>query len=463
MKSNPAFGANRMCPPEKMLLGRRIRAAYHPVELPAHRGNPYIEALPSRRTQAEVQAIMAGKVEGYDPSVRIKDPRTRRDYLETLTRAFVILPRHLRIEEAVMDSIRNSYGFRNPMTPGYMLNQVESVEKCDFESQDFDEAMVGASCVIGTAGTGKTRSIKRCLVRGCPQVIDHYDYAGKKLGIRQIAWIYVRCAHDGLVKSLCEDIARVIDAILGGSDCVRRVRAQAKEHDKQTEVARLLALHAVGLLVIDEFQNICVGRHIERQRLARFLVGAMESTSTRIMLVGTPEAEDEVIKDLPLTRRTIGENGQIEWGRITDSAEWIAFIKGIWKYQYTATHTPWDAEDGLLYKKLYEISYGIPDVAVRLYRMTQFELIGHPDDKTETIKSSMFEVVAKTRMKFAAKLLESMRINSKSTMVWDKPNTQKIVHAGDQQVEDDQVLDSTDEQDNTGTGFNLGGLVPGNS
>jgi hypothetical protein len=346
------------------------------------------------------------KIPEYDEAVRKEAATLRKDYLETLSRVFITLPRHMRVEEAIMDSIRNSYSYRNPMKPGYMLDQVERVEAVDFDTQDENEPMVGASSLIGPAGTGKSRIVKRCLVRGCPQLIDHYEYQGKRLGLRQIAWIYVSCAHDGSVKSLCEDIARVVDTILGGgTDYVRRVRNARTEHDKKVELLRALALHAVGLIVIDEFQNICVGRHVERKRLARFLVGLMESTSTRIMLTGTPEAQTEVVKDMPLVRRTIGEHGQIEWDRITDADEWVRFLNGIWRYQYTATHTPLTTGPGSIADKIHTLSYGIPDLAVKLYRMTQYEIIGSKQNSNEKIDLTHFDSVSISRMRLARSLL----------------------------------------------------------
>ncbi len=173
--------------PEKMLLGQRVKATYRSVGLPAHRGNPLIEALPSRRTEREVCNLVRGKVPEYTEAARHDPATTRKDYLETLSRVFVTLPRHMRVEEAIMDAIRNSYGYRNPTKPGYMLEQVEIAEDIAFDCQDWDEPMVGASCLIGPAGTGKSRILKRCLVRGCPQLIEHYEYEGKRLAIRHIA------------------------------------------------------------------------------------------------------------------------------------------------------------------------------------------------------------------------------------------------------------------------------------
>lgn len=422
--------------PEKMLLGRRVRAEYRPVALPAHQGNPLIEALPARRTEREVCDMVRGKIPEYDEDVRQLDPTVRRDYLSTLPRVFVTLPRHMRVEEAVMDGIRNSYSYRNPMQPGYMLDQVERAEAIDFDSQDYDEPMIGASSLIGPAGTGKTRILKRCLVRGCPQLIEHYDYQGKKLAIRQIAWIYISCAHDGSAKSLCEDIARAMDTILGDTDYERRVRREKTEHDKQVELARALALHVVGLIVIDEFQNICVGRHVERKRLARFLVGIMENMSTRVMLAGTPEAQSEVVKDGPLMRRTIGETGQIGWDRITDAEEWIRFLHGVWRYQYTATATPLSEGKGSLADTIHSLSHGIPDIAVKLYRMAQYEVIGNMADPREALTVEVFESVSKTRMELARTLLINPDGTPRSTIDWDKPNNQQQLRGNEADPEE---------------------------
>jgi len=422
--------------PEKMLLGKRVHAEYYTPAFPDHRGNPFIEALPPRRTEAEVCDLVRGKIPSYDDGVRQADATARKDYLSILPRVFVTLPRHMRVEEAVMDAIRNSYTYRNPTKPGYMLDQVENAESIDFEAQDYDEPMVGASSLIGPAGTGKTRILKRCLVRGCPQLIEHGVYNGKTLALKQIAWIYVSCAHDGSVKSLCEDIARVMDTILG-TDYEWRVRREKTEHDKQVELARAFALHAVGLLVIDEFQNICVGRHVERRRLARFLVGLMENMSTRVMLTGTPEAQTEVVKDSPLARRTLGETGQIDWSAITDAEEWGRFMRGIWRYQYTATPTPLTNGENSLADKIHQLSQGIPDIAVKLYRFAQHEAIGNKNNPAETITEELLETVSKTRMRLARTLLLNPNGSPRSKIDWDKPKNQENLRQDDADPEDE--------------------------
>ncbi len=235
--------------------------------------------------------------------------------------------------------------------------------------------------------------------------------------------------------------AGVVDTVLGGNtDYLRRVKNAGTEHDKQVELARILALHAVGLIVIDEFQNICVGRHVERKRLARFLVGIMENMSTRVMLVGTPEAHTEVVKDLPLMRRAVGENGQIEWDRITDSKEWTRFLTGIWRYQYTATPTPLTTGPDSLAQKIHDLSFGIPDLAVKLYRMAQYEIIGTSVSDGEILQSKLFEMVAKSRMRAAHALLQTT-FPGLSTLHWDKPENQAKLR--DNEVDPEESAEAT--------------------
>jgi len=200
------------------------------------------------------------------------------------------------------------------------------------------------------------------------------------------------------------------------------VEAGRTEHGMARAIAGITALHVVGLIVIDEIQNACIGRPIERQRLTRFLTKLMNSMSTRIMLVGTPEAEAALIHDIPLLRRTIGESGQIPWDRITSIKEWRRFLNGIWKYQYTATETNLTLE---LAHKMLALTIGIPDLAIKLYCMAQKEVIGNGHHPNEEITTGLLEYVMQTRMAQAEKILKSMRTGIVNSLEWNHPKVQQ--------------------------------------
>ena len=407
---------------ERVLIGRRTTAKYNDVVLPLNQGNPLIEALPPLRTKKEVLALFSKEAPAYQLSERTRPERERRELTSTLFQVFIPLNRHLYIEEAITNGISGSYSYRNPLNHKYMLQQIQNADAIDFESNDYEEPMVGASCLIGWAGTGKTRSLKRALIRACPQVIDHTSYKETKLGISQLTWLYVSCAHDGSVKDLCLNIAGAMDVILG-TQYKKLVEAGRTEHGMARAIAGITALHTVGLIVIDEVQNACIGRPIERQRLTRFITKLMNSMSTRIMLVGTPEANDALMRDMPLLRRTIGESGQIPWNRIETVKEWGRFMRGIWRYQYTATETKLTRE--LAYKIL-TLTLGIPDLAVKLYCMAQKEVIGNKRYHDEKITEEVFEYVMRTRMAQAELVLKRMRADITTSSEWNHPRVQQI-------------------------------------
>lgn len=408
--------------PEKTLIGRREKAHYHDVVLPLHQGNPLIEALPPLRTQKQVHDLFAHGSPIYNSTDRDRPAQERIQLVATLQQVFVPMPRHLRIEEAVMNALVGSYAYRNPLVHKYMLGQVEAADQIDFNVVDYDEPMVGASCLIGWAGTGKSRSLKKGLVTGCPQVIEHADYKGTTLGLKQITWLYVSCAHDGSVKDLCCSIAGAMDAILG-TKYKKHVEAKRTEHAMARELAGVTALHAVGLIIIDEVQNACIGRPIDRQRLTRFITKLMNSMSTRFMLVGTPEAAAALINDVPLLRRTVGDSGQIHWGRIETISEWKRFLDGIWKYQYTKVETPLDMDIAMA---IHSLTIGIPDLAVKLYAMAQKEVIGHTRNGHELITKALLESVMLTRMPFAEQILAPIRKNMSKASEWNHPKTQQL-------------------------------------
>jgi len=337
-----------------------------------------------------------------------------------LDECFVPEPRQMLVERAIMSGMRNSYTHRNPTDLDYMTRQSEAATGMSQFNNLCNEQAHGASIIIGDAGTGKSSIVKKILVNCAPQVIEHRIYKKDTLGITQVAWLYVSCPHDGSVKGLCVRIAHVLDAVVGGTRYLQHVQSQRTEQAMEICLGQCLALHAVGLIVVDEIQNICVGRQKNNCRLARFLVVFINSMSTRLMLVGTPEAQTELARDLPLLRRTAGESGQIRWAAHAYDEHWERFLKGIWTFQYTKIPTALSSQ---LSRELWELSAGIPDIAKRLYALAQMEIIGDPIHPDESLLPGIFARVRRTRLPFIDQLFLT-REQSEFRQLWDKPATQ---------------------------------------
>ncbi len=104
-------------------------AGYAASEVPEYQGNPLIEALPPiRRDDLEVmQAMSMAPI--FSAAERELDAAIRRELVSRLNDLFIPLPPHFQLLERLSTSLRRSYTWRNPMrpqTPGVLCTRRSS-------------------------------------------------------------------------------------------------------------------------------------------------------------------------------------------------------------------------------------------------------------------------------------------------------------------------------------------------
>ena len=173
--------------------------------------------------------------------------------------------------------------------------------------------------LIGPSGMGKSTNLLNILSL-YPQVILHPEHNSY-----QIVWLKIDCPHAGSLKGLCTDIFLAIDRLFGTNHFKKFGSSRNSEDYMLAQVAQMAHTHHLGVLVIDEMQN---------------LVNA---------------------------RRGTGE-GSVIWDRMDNGGEWDLFMEGMWEYQWTKTPVALDDE---INEAFYDESQGIIDIAIKLYKMVQ--------------------------------------------------------------------------------------------
>ena len=135
------------------------------------------------------------------------------------------------------------------------------------------------------------------------------------------------------------------------------------------QMAMLAQRHGLGLLVIDEIQNLSAAKSGGAQRMLNFIVQLANKIGLPVLLVGTPPAIGLLSADLMTIRRSTGQQGMTCLSPLErDTFDWKALVKGIWKYQWTAEKTPLSQE---LQDELHALSHGNIDAAIKLFMETQ--------------------------------------------------------------------------------------------
>jgi hypothetical protein len=171
------------------------------------------------------------------------------------------------------------------------------------------------------------------------------------------------------------------------------------------QMALLCGVHGIGLLVIDEIQEVTNIKSGGHEALIGFFLKLTNRLRIPILMIGTYKARSILFNQLRLARRSCGA-GIPEWSPLRKEGEWEVLSKAMWKYQYTRTPVAWSQK---LSDALYEESQGITDVAVKLFVLAQQRLILQrgPADK-EKISERLFKSVAKRELEPLKPILDAL-------------------------------------------------------
>jgi len=215
------------------------------------------------------------------PRVSLNAPtHVRLHELLLLEDLFVPSTTSISTAQSIDISLRHSYRSRDPRVPANRWSEVERKADGSTPARLFfaDEAE-GARLVMvgGAAGTGKTRTIRRCLKR-YSRLIIHKSYPGLVGEHVQFVWLSLDVPASGQLVDLAAGLMTGWDRILVdafGSQAARfelplaRYRQARKPSqglpmfDEWSSVARA---HCLGVLHLDEIQNFFRIPTIEQRR-----------------------------------------------------------------------------------------------------------------------------------------------------------------------------------------------------
>lgn len=326
-------------------------------------GNPYLEALPDMLSPEQfVQAVASYPPIPYDLAEMASEER--RGLLPSLSSLYVPMPYQYAIYDTLYRAIATTYRTADVVESTRAINAYYCGRSTDYTTQ------ADSGSILGVPGCGKTATVRRCLST-MPQVIEHMEYQGQPCYCKQVLWLHVECPSDCSIKTLGYNIMAALDKTIGSqylpaAQWLRSASASAIA----TQAKILLANHHVGLLVVDEIQNVVTTARKNRQEkpLLRFLVELTNETLTSIYFVGTPVAEELFVSQEHLKRRTRG----IRLAPFKPDGAYLDFIRKIWPYQYTAQVAELTTS---ISNKLYDCSGGIPAYVIKIFAESQAQAL----------------------------------------------------------------------------------------
>lgn len=344
-----------------------VDALYHP-SFGAFAGNPLIEALPEYLTKGmEIQEVLA-----RTPPLPASELSNRKERSLCLMAAasdlFVAIGRHVAIFEVMDRMIREGYLKRNPLVARnakYVAESYKRQQTGDGAPQRYGRDKLGLCTVsvIGCSGAGKSYAVEEVL-KFYPQVIQH-KATDRMDPIMQVVFLKIECPPNGSVKTLCKDIIGELDAATGlHYDKLYRTD-RATESDLRKAVAQTLAIHRVGILVIDEIQNLTLSRK-NHEELFNFIVSLANSVEVPVLNIGTPKVQKFIEDDMRLSRR-FATWGLYDWSAMkSGDYEWHDFFEILKKVYLLEEPMEDDVENSLFYH-----SQGVPGILVHLFLLSQ--------------------------------------------------------------------------------------------
>lgn len=99
-------------------------------------------------------------------------------------------------------------------------------------------------------------------------------------------------------------------------------------------MAQAAAVHCLGVLVIDEIQNLQEAKDDRAAQMLNFFVQLVNTIGLPVILVGTYKALPALNGEFRNARRNSGQ-GDATWHHFQKDEEWEWLLQGLWKYQWT--------------------------------------------------------------------------------------------------------------------------------
>lgn len=209
--------------------------------------------------------------------------------------------------------------------------------------------------IIGTSGIGKSTSINRAIDLIAEQGLIENSHT------KIIPCLVVQCPHDSSVKGLLLEILRKVDVFLD-SDYYQKALKNRVTTDQLIGNVSQIALNHIGLLVVDEIQNVVNNKN--GKVLVAMLTQLINSSGISIAMVGTPECAIFFEQAMQLARRALG----LYYGAVEYDQFFHDFCSTLFRYQYVKNKT--EISDGII-QWLYDHSGGIISIVVSLIHDAQ--------------------------------------------------------------------------------------------
>lgn len=327
-------------------------------------GNPLIEAIPEMMSEGEFIGAMTRTIEP-DTSAPLHQ---RVAMCEDLHDVIIPTEFYWPVYQIVYSMLLNSYANRNPtVTENIKFSYDRAIQKKKADNEK-KRTTGGGTVLISPSGSGKTTMFGR-IFQFLPSMINHtcYPYGEFKVKKQQVV-IFLEIPSTGSRKTLMKMFFEEIDTQLG-TNYLKKF-GNLTIADFEPVFRTICSTFYVGLIVIDDIQNLKRAPKGEDEALLTFMSSLSNQIGVGFVKIGTPEAASIInAKFTPLRRSTTAGDYIID-RYSKDDFTWKTLVAGLWQFQWTKNSTASnliEIKDGdfviknqAIYDLIYDLSQGIP-------------------------------------------------------------------------------------------------------
>ena len=311
-----------------------------------------IDVLPKMLTGSELDNALQ-IIPDYDEQIREKSTAERLIALQDIYSIFRPNAMSREIYSKLYLSLLRSLQKKQSIMAVMQSNQNSRLVR----QQSF-ESIIGGSdsfTIIGESGIGKSSAVSRAVRILCDSPIISINNANI------IPCLTVQSPADSSVKGLLLEILRKADEVLSTSYHNNALRSHATVDMLIGSVSQVALTH-IGLLIIDEIQNVVNSKN--GKTVIGTLTQLINNSGVSICMVGTPESTLFFDQQMMLARRSLG----LRYDPMVYGEEFKSFCFQILRYCYVAEKPEINEA---LYMWLFNHSSGNASIAVSLIHDAQ--------------------------------------------------------------------------------------------
>lgn len=316
--------------------------------------NRIVDYLPKMRTGKDLVSALQ-VLPSYDVNICNEDSVTRLMALSDLYKIYI--PSFMSVEIYSKLYLALIRSISKKQTKLAIIQQNENFKAVSGE--EYRGIMGGSDSftIIGASGIGKSSAVTRAITLITENKIIETEHPYNKI----IPCVIVQCPFDSSVKGLLLEILRKVDEALDSTYYEKALRSRATIDMLIGSVSQV-ALNHIGLLIVDEIQNVVNSKN------GKSLVGALtqliNNSGISICMVGTPESSIFFEQAMQLARRSLG----LQYGAMKYDEQFKEFCKILLSYKYVKKEI---SITEAVIQWLYEHSGGITSVVVSLIHDAQ--------------------------------------------------------------------------------------------